>query len=65
MVLEEQPTDPVKGDSSVTSLASQLKVPRHRNRSRSLDNSFETRSSFEAFKESLKVRLSNVTAMKN
>ena len=65
MVLEEQPTDPVKGDSSVTSLASQLRVPRHRNRSRSLDNSFETRNSFEAFKESLKVGLSDVTAMKS
>lgn len=56
MVLEEQPTDPVKGDSSVTSLATQLRVPRHRNRSRSLDNSLETRNSFEAFKESLKLR---------
>ena len=65
MVVEEQPTDPIKGDSSVTSLTSQLRVPRHRNRSRSLDNSFETRNSFEAFKESLKVRLSDVTAIKS
>ena len=65
MVVEEQPTDLVKGNSSVTSLVSQLGVPRHRNRSRSLDNSFETRNSFAAFKESLKVRLSDVTTMKS
>ena len=63
MVIEEQQTDPIKGDNSVTSLTSQLKVPRHRNRSRSLDNSFETKNSFEAFKESLKVRLSDVIAI--
>ncbi|KAL9950398.1 hypothetical protein ACROYT_G042886 [Oculina patagonica] len=55
MVAEEQPTDPIKGENTMTSLVSQ-RVPRHRNRSRSLDNSFETRNSFAAFKESLKSR---------
>ena len=65
MVAEEQTTDSTKGDSSMTSLASQLRVPRHRNRSRSLDNSFETTTSFAAFKESLKVGLSDKITMKS
>lgn len=65
MVVEEQPTESWNGDRSMTSLGSQLRVPRHRNRSRSLDNSFETRNSFAAFKESLKVRLLDKIAMKS
>lgn len=65
MVVEEQPTESLNGDRSMTSLGSQLRVPRHRNRSRSLDNSFETRNSFAAFKESLKVRLLDKIAMKS
>ena len=65
MVVEEQPTESLNGDRSMMSLGSQLRVPRHRNRSRSLDNSFETRNSFAAFKESLKVRLLDKIAMKS
>ena len=61
MVAEEQSTDPINSDNTMTSLQS-LKVPRHRNRSRSLDNSLETNNSFAAFKESLKVRLSTMAA---
>ena len=61
MVAEEQSTDSTQGDNTMTSLVS-LRVPRHRNRSRSLDNSLETRNSFAAFKESLKVR-SRVTTI--
>lgn len=55
MVAEEQPSDHRGGDRVTTSLAS-LRVPRHRNRSRSLDNSLETSNNFAAFKESLKLR---------
>ena len=58
MVAEEQPSDHRGGDRVTTSLAS-LRVPRHRNRSRSLDNSLETSNNFAAFKESLKVGWSN------
>lgn len=65
MVVEEQPNESLKGDRPMTSLGSQLRVPRHRNRSRSLDNSFETRNSFAAFKESLKVRLLEKNATKS
>jgi len=65
MVVEEQPTESLNGDRSMTSLGSQLRVPRHRNRSRSLDNSFETGNSFAAFKESLKVRLLERIAAKS
>lgn len=55
MVLEDQTIGITRGDKAVTPLSS-LRVPRHRNRSRSLDNSLETNTSFAAFKESLKLR---------
>lgn len=57
MVAEEQPPDLQASDltSGDRGLTPSLRVPRHRNRSRSLDNSLETNSSFAAFKESLKV----------
>ena len=54
MVIEEQSCETPGGDKGLTSLTS-LGVPRHRNRSRSLDNTVETNNSFAAFKESLKV----------
>ena len=54
MVAEEQPANLTSGDKALRPLAS-LKVPHYRNRSRSLDNSLETSTSFAAFKESLKV----------
>lgn len=55
MVIEEQSCETPDGDKGLTSLTS-LGVPRHRSRSRSLDNTLETNNSFAAFKESLKVR---------
>ena len=54
MVTEEQPSDSTNEDNTMASLAS-LRVPRYRNRSRSLDTGLETTKSFSAFKESLKV----------
>ena len=54
MVIEEQSCETPDGDKGLTSLTS-LGVPRHRSRSRSLDNTLETNNSFAAFKESLKV----------
>ena len=54
MVVEEQGNDPSSGDRAMTPVSS-LGVPRHRNRSRSLDNSLASNANFAAFKESLKV----------
>lgn len=55
MVVEDQTIDATSGDRTLAP-SSSLRVPRRRSRSRSLDNSVETRTSFAAFKESLKMR---------